>query len=111
MSSIKEATRDFVNQGCRSDESQKDRLKANYEFEAGFLFSRRTLIGRGVCSRSEHEGEQVWYKPPKRERERVHQPTPRVNNCNMMHLSSYHGALLETRVSTCIQTGKVIIRV
>ena len=72
MSSTKEATRDSGNQECPSNESQKDRLKADHESEVGFLFSRCTLIRRDVCSRSEHEGEQVRYKPP----ERAHQPLP-----------------------------------
>ena len=67
-------SRDSGNQGCPSNESQKDRLKADHESKVGFLFSRRTLIGRDVCSRSEHDGEQVSYKPL----ERAHQPPPRV---------------------------------
>ena len=59
MSSTKEAIRDSGNQGCPSNESLNNRLKADHESKAGFLFSRRTLIGRDVCSRSEHEGEQT----------------------------------------------------
>ena len=59
MSSAKDSTRDSDNQRCPSNESLKDRLKADHESEAGFLFFRRTLIGRDVCSRSEHEGKQV----------------------------------------------------
>ena len=74
MSSTKEAIRDSGNQGYPSNEFLNNRLKADHESEAGFLFSRRTLIGRDVCSRSEHDGEQVSYKPP----ERAHQPPPRV---------------------------------
>ena len=74
MSSTKEAIRDSGNQGCSSNEPLNNRLKADHESEAGFLFSRRTLIGRYVFSRSEHEGEPVTYKPP----ERAHQPPPQV---------------------------------
>ena len=74
MSSTKEAIRDSGNQGYPLHESLNDRLKADHESEAGFLFSRRTLIGRDVCSRSEHEGERIRYKPP----ERAHQPPPQV---------------------------------
>ena len=74
MSSTKEAIRDSGNQGYPWNESLNNRLKADHESEAGFLFSRRTLIGRDVCSRSEHEGERIRYKPP----ERAHQPPPQV---------------------------------
>ena len=72
MSSTKEAIRDSGNQGYPSHESLNDRLKADHESEAGFLFSRRTLIGRDVCSRSEHEGQQVRYKPPPQVQELQH---------------------------------------
>ena len=72
MSSTKEAIRDSGNQGYPSHESLNDRLKVDYESEAGFLFSRRTLIGRDVCSRSEHEGQQVRYKPPPQVQELQH---------------------------------------
>ena len=72
MSSTKEAIRDSGNQGYPSNEFLINRLKADHEFEAGFLFSRRTLIGRDVCSRSEHEGQQVRYKPPPQVQELQH---------------------------------------